>query len=85
MEPTSLIVHSHRSGYWFRAKVGTIPGISKKQRFAGRDNGTKSPEQQIQQGGDNRTEKPKPTKPESGNDETEYLRGIFSDQRFALA
>lgn len=30
MEPTSLIVHSHRSGYWFRAKVGTIPGISKK-------------------------------------------------------
>lgn len=59
--------------------------IQKKQRFAGRDNGTKSPEQQIQQGGDNRTEKPKPTKPESGNDETEYLRGIFSDQRFALA
>lgn len=59
--------------------------IQKKQRFAERDNGTKSPEQQIQQGGDNRTEKPKPTKPESGNDETEYLRGIFSDQRFALA
>lgn len=35
--------------------------------------------------GRNRTEKPEPTKPESGNDETEYLRGIFSDQRFALA
>lgn len=45
----------------------------------------KKPETVKPAGRDNGTEKPEPTKPESGNDETECLRGIFSDQRFALA
>lgn len=81
---TVRVMPASRAKCRLRVTTGSVPRYPATARAripkqAGKKPGRAKP------AGRNRTEKPEPTKPESGNDETEYLRGIFSDQRFALA